>query len=85
MPTLRLPLAVPTEPRNNDDLTKDALLQNAYIDKDPAGSLYTIKRPGMTLEEETVNVESNRGIYFNPNQNKLYYINDFDVPVEIVL
>jgi hypothetical protein len=82
---LRLPLAVPTEPRSADSLDKDSLLQNAYIDKDPTETAYVVKRPGMTLEEETVNVEENRGIYFNPNQNKLYYINDFDVPVEIVL
>jgi hypothetical protein len=81
----RLPLAVPTEPRTAS-MDKDALLQNCFIDTDQnTGTLYAVKRAGMTLEAETVNVEFNRGIFYNHNQSKLFYINDFDVPVEIVL
>jgi len=82
---IRLSLAVPTEPRNAD-LYKDALLQNAFIDTDTnTKTLYAVKRAGKELLEEPVNVEENRGIYYNQNQNKLFYINDFDIPVEITI
>lgn len=86
MTTNRLALAVPTEPRNAQSLDKDALLQNAFIDTDAnTGVLYAVKRAGKILVEETVGTDENRGLYYNPNQDKLYYINDFDVPVEVVL
>jgi hypothetical protein len=81
----RLPLAVPTEPRTAS-LDKDALLQNCFIDQDAnTGTLYAVKRPGKILESEPSNVTTNRGIFFSPGLSKLYYINDFDNPVEIVL
>lgn len=67
MPILRLPLFVPTEPRNSNNLDKDSLLQNCYIDKDPTGIQYVVKRPGFYVGSEAITTGLNRGIYVNPN------------------
>ena len=81
---MRLPLAVPTEPRNSSSLTKDALLQNAFIDKDAITS-YIVKRAGMLLESSPSNATTVKGIFYNPNQSKLFYITNLRAVTEIVL
>ena len=80
----RLPLIVPTEPRDALSLDKDSLLQNCFIDSDPNTS-YVVKRPGMILSEEVTTAITNKGIFYNPGDNNLYFINDLDVLVEIVI
>lgn len=79
---LRLPLAIPTEPRSGE-LDKDSLLRNAFLDEDPNNTVYAVKRAGRTLKSSPST--TNRGIYFNPNQNKFFYINSSNLPIEVVL
>lgn len=81
---MRLPLAVPTEYRDSSSLTKDSLLQNAFIDKGPIAA-YVVKRPGMLLESSPSNATTVKGIYYNPNQDKLFYITNLRTVVEVVL
>lgn len=64
---LRLPLTVPTVPRNANSLEKDPLLQNAYLDGSQSGVQYVVKRPGFYVGSEAITSGLNRGIYVNPN------------------
>jgi hypothetical protein len=63
---VRIPLSVATTPRNAD-LTKDALLQNCFIDGSQMGNKYVVKRPGFYVGSEAVTTGNNRGVYVNPN------------------
>jgi len=63
---VRIPLGLATTPRNAD-LTKDALLQNCFIDGSQMGNRYAVKRPGFYVGSEGVTTGLNRGIYVNPN------------------
>lgn len=63
---VRIPLSVATTPRNAD-LTKDALLQNCFIDGSQMGNKYVVKRPGFYVGSEAITTGNNRGIYVNPN------------------
>jgi hypothetical protein len=79
---VRLPLGVPTTPRNADSLDKDALLQNGYVDQSSSGTLYAVKRPGFYVGSEAITTGLNRGVYINPNnptggtpgQTQVWYI-----------
>ena len=69
----RLELGVPTEPRNAS-LDKDALIQNAYVEKNPMG-VFAIKRPGFVTGSEGVTTGINRGIFYH-NGTVWYVTND---------
>lgn len=74
---MRLSLAVSTEPRDSVNLNKDASLENCYIDKDPIGTAYVVKRPGFYPINISLTVTNNRGIFFNPNVTTgIYYVNN---------
>jgi len=77
---MRLPLVLPTEPRDATSLTKDSQLKNCFIDKDP-NTTYIVKRPGKILQTSSVTPGTMRGIIFS--QNKLYYITLSENPAEI--
>jgi hypothetical protein len=64
---VKLPLAVSTTPRDANNTSKDALLQNLYIDKSKSGITYVVKRPGFSIETEGITTGLNRGIFINPN------------------
>lgn len=68
----RLSLALPTEPRNADSLDKDALVRNAFLEKDPANTKYVVKRPGLTI----TNTLATGGVFYNPNNDTSYYVDD---------
>jgi hypothetical protein len=79
---LRLPLQVPTEPRDSLSTDKDALLQNCFLDSDPVSN-YSVKRPGMILQEDNILDGFSKGIFFN--DGKLYYVNLSEGITEIIL
>lgn len=61
---LRLPLAVPYEPRDaNTD--KDCVLRNAYIDVSQSEVLYAVKRPGFVIGAGGFTVGNNRGVFYH--------------------
>ncbi len=78
---MRFPLTLPTEPRDSISLDKDSLLKNFYLDKDPAYE-YIVKRPGEILKSSPTT--TNRGLFFNPGESKLYYVTSSQTIVEIV-
>ena len=49
MANLRIPLVETIESRDTN-LDKDAIIVNAYIEANPEGSKFAIKRPGNTLK-----------------------------------
>lgn len=61
---LRLNLALPTSPRDAVS-SKDALMQNAYIDTDSANTMFAVSRPGFVVGTEGVTSGDNRGIFFH--------------------
>jgi len=60
----RLELGVPTEPRDAN-LDKDALLQNAFVEKNPYGAIFAVKRPGFVMGSDGVTTGLNRGIFYH--------------------
>ena len=82
MPKQRLVLAVPLEPRDSIQ-GKDAIAINIFMDQDPMGTVYATKRAGYTLKTNTTIATISKGIFYNSNQNILYYISDSKVPVTI--
>jgi hypothetical protein len=81
---LRLPLQVPTEPRDSINTDKDSLLQNCFVESDPVAN-YAVKRPGMILQEDSILDGNSKGIFFNDSQGKLFYVNLSEGITEIVL
>lgn len=80
MTITRLPLAVPTEPRD-PSLDKDALLKNCFIDTDPnTNTLYAVKRPGLSVGLEGVTTGLSRGIWWS--YGKFYHIDETGAPLE---
>src|SRR3989304_6636805 len=73
--SLRIPLSVPTVPRNTY-LTKDALLKNCYIDQGKQGNKFAVKRPGFYVGTEAITTGLNRGIYYDPYSGDTYYLNN---------
>jgi hypothetical protein len=73
---LRLSLAVSTEPRDENSLDKDAQLINCFIDKDPIGTTYVVKRPGFLVGSEGITTGLNRGIFLSPYDNDVWYVDD---------
>lgn len=80
---MRLSLAIPTVPRNASNLDKDALLQNAFIDLSKSQTSFLVKRAGYTERATPGNAVTNKGIFYNPNNNTLYYINDSNNPISV--
>lgn len=75
MPEARIPLATPSEPRD-ETLTKDSLLTNCFIDQSKVGTMYAVKRPGFTVGTEGITTDTNRGIFYH--NGTVYYIDEND-------
>lgn len=63
MAILRIPLALPTEPRDVE-LTKDSKLTNSYVEQSKIGTVYARKRPGFQAGYEGTTTD-NLGVWFN--------------------
>lgn len=72
---VRTPLAIPTVPRNAS-VDTDAMLRNAYIDNSQSGTQVAVKRPGFLYGYDAITTGTNKGIYFDPYQPILWYIDD---------
>src|SRR3989304_5831549 len=80
--SLRIPLSVPTVPRNTS-LTKDALLKNCYIDQGKQGNKFAVKRPGFYVGTEAITTGLNRGIYYDPYTGFTWYLNNLGILTRI--
>jgi len=72
--SIRLSLAVPLTIRNENNLDKDALLRNAFIEISQSGTGFAVKRAGYSLGTNSIMVGTNRGIFYNPNDGVNYYV-----------
>jgi hypothetical protein len=72
---LRIPLNSSLVPRDST-ISKDALLQNCFIDESTAEVSYTTKRPGFYVGTEAITTGLNRGVYYNPYDGGTYYIDE---------
>jgi len=80
--SLRIPLSVPTVPRNTS-LIKDALLKNCYIDQGKQGNKFAVKRPGFYVGTEAITTGLNRGIYYDPYTGFTWYLNNLGILTRI--
>lgn len=75
---IRLPLAMPTEPRAAS-LDKDSILTNCAIEASKTGTSYVVKRPGLLFGY--AGSTTNFGIYY---YNGTVYTIDPDDPATLV-